>query len=335
MQASGPRKSPRDWGSDVPVLDGGTRIECRDAALRGLDCRNVVAESRPSQGAANVVSMSDGTNACGDRCSSAAGGAAARYRVVPRVQRQSMKRVIGEATHGELWGVGEADDNRAGLLQVGCHWKVAGCDVILEADDAVGVCLSLDIDVDLDRHRHAVELAEDRAVRPRAVGGAGVGNRLLTQIDDDRVERRVHRVHPLDMSLDHLLRGDNAVSDRGGRLERRPMPDRACIAQYLPRLAENLRAPPAGEQRERSLKPGRLAFAFCACPAPSRSSPAPANPRPAALDRVGLPAGDCCQPVRAARDAAQRLLTTPKRCNDPTSVSRKQTLQVSPTNDAT
>jgi hypothetical protein len=69
----------------------------------------------------------------------------------------------------------------------------AGCDVVIEADDTVRVSSSRDIDVDLDRPRHAVELAQRSTARFRTVGGAGVGDRLLTQIDDDGVEHRVHR----------------------------------------------------------------------------------------------------------------------------------------------
>jgi hypothetical protein len=44
----------------------------------------------------------------------------------------------------------------APLLQIGDNGGIAGCDVVLESDDAVGVCLTLDVNVDLDGDRHAV-----------------------------------------------------------------------------------------------------------------------------------------------------------------------------------
>jgi hypothetical protein len=44
----------------------------------------------------------------------------------------------------------------APLLQIGDNGGIAGCDVVLESNDAVGVCLTPDVNVDLDGDRHAV-----------------------------------------------------------------------------------------------------------------------------------------------------------------------------------
>jgi hypothetical protein len=150
--------------------------------------------------------------------------------------------------------VGEADNNRAGLLNVSRDRGVARRDVILEGGDAVGVCLTLDVDIDLDRHRHAVKLASRCAARLRPVGGAGGGDRLLAQIDDNGVERWVDRVHPLDMGQDYLLRGDQTVPDRGRRLDHRPLPD-LCghlenLLEQRSKLTPPTTDPPAMTQRE-------------------------------------------------------------------------------------
>src|SRR5271169_4694648 len=99
-----------------------------------------------------------------------------------------MQRIVGEAAHRELGGVRETDDDRAGLLEIGRHGGVARRNVVLEGDNAVGVCLPLNVDVDLDCHRHPVKLAECYAARLRLVGRTGGGDRLLAEIDDDGVE---------------------------------------------------------------------------------------------------------------------------------------------------
>src|SRR5450759_1935592 len=68
------------------------------------------------RGAANVIAVRDSADAGGHRGPSATRGAAAGDVRVPRVQRQSMQRIVGEAAEGELRRVGEANDDRARFL---------------------------------------------------------------------------------------------------------------------------------------------------------------------------------------------------------------------------
>jgi hypothetical protein len=174
--------------------------------------------------------MRDGTDAHGDHCTGATRRTTAGNCAIPRILRQAMQLVIGEAAHGEFGRVGHPDDDRARFPEIGRNRRVARSDVVLEADDPVGIGLALDIDVDLDGDGHAVQLAERRALPSPLIGRARRFDRLRAEIDHDGIERWIGDVHALDMRLHELFRAHASVADRAGGIHRGPLPYRRCHA---------------------------------------------------------------------------------------------------------
>ena len=72
-----------------------------------------------------------------------------------------------------------------------------------------------------------MQKAEFAALGALLVGRMRGLQRVLAEIDDDRVQPGIDRTHPLQMRLDGLDRGDGAGADRGCGLDRRPLPGRA------------------------------------------------------------------------------------------------------------
>ncbi len=138
-------------------LRGGARIEGRDAALGRLDGGDTVALRGPAQRTADVIAMGDGADAGGNGGARAARRATARDGGIPGIACQPVQRVVGEAAHGEFRRVGQAENDRARLLQVRGYRGIAGRDVVLEGHDAIGIGLALDIDIDLDGDGNAVQ----------------------------------------------------------------------------------------------------------------------------------------------------------------------------------
>ena len=91
--------------------------------------------------------------------------------------------------------------DRAGLLEIAHDRRVGRRDDVHLRGHAVGVGPALVVDVFLDRDRHAVQQAELAAFCPRLVRGFCRLERLLGEIDDDRVEFWIDRAHARDMSL--------------------------------------------------------------------------------------------------------------------------------------
>ena len=220
-------------------LGGGASVEGWDAPLRRLDGGNAIAMRRPAQRAADVVAMRDGADAGGDRRTRAARGAAAGDVRVPGIERQSVQRIVGEAAEREFRRVGEAENDRAGLLQVTHHGRIRRRDEVLVGGNAVEIGPAFVVDVLLDGDGHAVQQAEFAALGALLVGRMRGLQRVLAEIDDDRIQPGIDRMHPLQMRLDGFHRGDCAGADRSRGLHCRPLPGRplgaACGGRFARR----------------------------------------------------------------------------------------------------
>ncbi len=116
--------------------------------------------------------------------------------------------------------------DRAGLLEIAHDRRIGGRDDVHLRGHPVGVGPPLIVDVFLDRDRHAVQRAELGPSCPGIVRGFGRLERVLREIDDDRVELWIDVAHARDMRFDDLDRGNRAGADGGCRLQRRPLPNR-------------------------------------------------------------------------------------------------------------
>ena len=148
-----------------------------------------------------------------------------------------MQGIVGEAAEGEFRRVGEADDDRAGLLQVAHHGQIRRRDEVLVGGNAIEIRTAFVVDILLDRDRYAMQKAEFTTFGAPLVGRMRRSQRLLREIDDDGVQPRIDSTHPLQMRLDGLDRGDGAGADRGCGFDRRPLPGRAFGAARCGRFA--------------------------------------------------------------------------------------------------
>ena len=78
-----------------------------------------------------------------------------------------------------------------------------GAIMSLKAGHAVGIRLARHVDIDLHRDRHAMQRAQRVAACRGLIGGGGFAQRLLAQIDDHGVDRRVGGVHAVQMRRHH------------------------------------------------------------------------------------------------------------------------------------
>ncbi len=70
-----------------------------------------------------------------------------------------MKRIVRKAAKREFGRIGQADDDRASLLEITHDWRVGGSDNVHLRGYAVGVRPPIVIHVFLDGDRHAVQQA--------------------------------------------------------------------------------------------------------------------------------------------------------------------------------
>ena len=145
--------------------------------------------------------------------------------LVPWVLRQPVQRIVGKSAHRELRRVGHADDDRTRLFQVGCHRRIARRDVVLEADNAIGVGLPLDVDVDLDGDRHAVQLAEWRTLRLARSAARAASMACALRSTTTALIAAIGGAHPVDMRLHYLLGRNLSIADRVCGLHGGPLPD--------------------------------------------------------------------------------------------------------------
>ena len=72
----------------------------------------------------------------------------------------------------------------------------AGAIRFLESSDAICVRQALLIGVDLDGNRHALHRAGGGTIGKPPVGGGGIGQGLIAQIDDHGVQMAIGFTHP-------------------------------------------------------------------------------------------------------------------------------------------
>jgi hypothetical protein len=82
-----------------------------------------------------------------------------------------VKRIVREAAKREFGRIGQADDDRASLLEISYDRRVGGSDNVHLRGCPVGVGPPFVIHVFLDGDRHAVQQAKFGAFCTRLVGG--------------------------------------------------------------------------------------------------------------------------------------------------------------------
>ena len=131
-------------------------------------------------------------------------------RRVPRVARRWERQVEAGAAKGEFMRRKLAEDDRAGLAQLGDHHRVGRLDVVEQNFRVAGGGQAGDVDDVLDADRHAVQRAADVAGGDLALRGAGgIQRGVGVQVDED-VELRVELFDARQQGLQELDGGELA-----------------------------------------------------------------------------------------------------------------------------
>ncbi len=211
--------------ADAATGGGGAGIEARHAPEARPQSDNAVAIGGDADRAADIVAVRDRCDADGDRSAGAAARTAGRHRGVERIERAAVQAVVGVQTHRERRRVGPADDDRAGMLQIGDDRAVFLRDEVLKRDHAVVGRGAGKVDVDLDGDRHAVQRSEGMAAGPGGVGGLGGSARLGLEHFHDGVDRGIDLVQALQHQIDGLDRGSAAGADEAREVGRVQSPE--------------------------------------------------------------------------------------------------------------
>ncbi len=170
---------------------------------------------------ADVGAELDRHHAGGHRRRRAAGGAAGRAQRVGRVVGAAIDRIVALPVGEERRHVGLAENHRPGRLQPPNHHGVLVGRPALESLHAPGGRQAGDVERLLDGHRHA-EQRRALAARQPGVGLRGGGERPVEVAHHHGVDRRVHRLDPLDrrprqIGGAHLARRKRRRQLAGGR----------------------------------------------------------------------------------------------------------------------
>ena len=136
-----------------------------------------------------------------------------------------MQRVVGKDAHREGRRVGAADDDGAGMLQVGDDRAVLPGHEVLQGHHAVVGWQPGLVDIDLGRDRHAVQRRQGVAARPGGVGGLRGGTSLLLEHAHDGVDRRIDLVQAGQHRIDRVARRGLAGADETRKVGRVVLPE--------------------------------------------------------------------------------------------------------------
>ena len=193
------------------------RADAHHAAERGGD------PQRPAE----IRSLAQRDHARRQRGAAAAGRAAGALRRVPGVARPAEDLVEGVAAGRELGRVGLAEDHRAGGLEPLHDEGVFLRDVILVEWRAERRAEPRDRGDVLDPHGQPAQEAGGLAACQPPLQVAGVVQRSRVE-RDDRVDRWVVALEPLQTRLDDLDGGDLALGDERPQLDGREISELAA-----------------------------------------------------------------------------------------------------------
>ena len=109
--------------------------------------------------------------------------------------------------------VGFAENDDAGRLQFLDRLGVVVGDIVFPGDVAPGGGRAFDVVRLLDRHGYAVQRAQIVAVRDRRIGGFGLCQGLIANVDDERIQLTVIPIHSVEVVAQQLFAADLFVSD--------------------------------------------------------------------------------------------------------------------------
>ena len=134
------------------------------------------------------------------------------------------KRIVGEPPEAEFRSVGAADDDGAGLPEMGNDRRVLAGHMIREGWNAVGGRLPGHVDILLDGDRNAMQWSDRSSGRHDLIGGARRTACLVIHAHRDGVHMPIDLVHAGDVALHHLESTHLPSADRRHRLSGAPLP---------------------------------------------------------------------------------------------------------------
>ncbi len=199
----------------MPSEESPSSGDSRDPPAARLQSHEPAARSGDADRAAAVVAMRDGDDPGGDGSGGAAGGAAGRALEVPGVARRAEQARLGDREDAVLGERRGSHDHEAGVLQPPRDVVVVLGDVARHQRAAIGQAQALHRTVVLDGRGHARERAG--VARGDLLGG---GERALGVHLDERVERGIEFLDPLERQLDELSRRHLAGAHHARQLAR-------------------------------------------------------------------------------------------------------------------
>jgi len=186
----------------------------------GLDRCDAAAVRRVAQRSAQIGAQAERAHTAGQsRCFTAARPACGAPRV-PRVAGQAVQGRVGVDAQGEVRQIGTAERDRAARAQPLHRRGVDRGDRLGQGRDPLRGRGASHVDVLLDRERDAMQGAQPGTVCRQPVGLIGGREGLLGQTPDDRIDVRVDRLDPVQVSLDHLSAADLPAADHRRQFQR-------------------------------------------------------------------------------------------------------------------
>jgi hypothetical protein len=160
----------------------------------------------------------------GNRDSGAAARPSGRSSRVPRVQRPSVQRVVGEVTGAERWHVGAPDDDCSSFTQVSDWRTVCARNSILESDDSISSGPSRTVDINFNRNRDTVERVEGLSLANGRIGAVRFGERFVSKKVDDGIHLRVDLLDASDATRHGFTTRYLTCANAMGQIDRPPAP---------------------------------------------------------------------------------------------------------------
>ena len=128
--------------------------------------------------------------------------------MIPRIVGLAEDGIVAVVVHRHFGRVGFADHDRTGGAQPRDRRRILGGHVMLETFHAPGRAHALGDYRILDCDRQPFERAHLALAAEAVVGVLGLARRAVFDQRDDGIEVVIHRLDPLDESVDHFDRRD-------------------------------------------------------------------------------------------------------------------------------
>ena len=207
----------------------GTSVECGSAAERRSDTDDAAGICGIADRTRSIVSMGERPYTGCNRDGGATARSPGRSPRVPRIQRASVQRVVGEVTCAERWNVCSPDDDGSSFTQVSDWRTVCVRNSVLESDNSISSGPPRAVDINLDCDRDTVERVEGLSLADSRIGAVSVGERLVSKKVNDGIQVRVDLLEASDAARHGFTTRNLTCANAMGQIDRLPAPKFAAF----------------------------------------------------------------------------------------------------------